>query len=101
MFIGGYALLDGSGISLAVATKQTITGLYAAVGKAYASGKAVQLINTVNAAGAVSPIPVMVQKVSTSFVLSAGPYVITVGSDDGATVVDNTPELSGAKTIKK
>lgn len=101
MFIGGYALLDGTGIDLTKSTKQTITGIYAKAATAYKSGKAVQLVNTVNTAGVVSPIPVMAQVVSTSYVLSAGPYVITIGSDDGATVVDNTPDLSGSKKSTK
>lgn len=101
MFIGGYALLDGTGIDLTDATKQTVTGIYSKAAQAYKSGKMVQLINTVNTAGVVSPIPVMVQVVSTAYVLSAGPYVITIGSDDGATVVDNTPELGNSKKSSK
>lgn len=94
--IGGYALVDCTGLDLSKSTKQTLTGVYNRIKSGYDSGKLVILTHA-----GVSPMPVYVALSSTNYIASAGPLVITFGSDDGATVVDNTPELSGAKKTTK
>ena len=94
--IGGYSMVDCSGLDLTKSTKQTITGIYNKIKAAYAAGKLVLLCNA-----GVSPMPVYIGVSSTSYVASAGPLVITFSSDDGATVVDNTPELGNTKKSSK
>lgn len=84
--IGGYALVDCTGLDLSKSTKQTLTGVYNRIKSAYDSGKLVLLTNT----GA-SPMPVMVTLSSTTYTAKVGPLVIAFTSDDGAKITDNTP----------
>lgn len=84
--IGGYALVDCTGLSLTKSTKQTITGVYNRIKSAYDSGKLVLLTNTGS-----SPMPVMVTLSGTTYTAKVGPLVIDFTSDDGAKITDNTP----------
>ena len=102
MFKGGYTMVDCTGISLSTETKQTVSGIYAKVKKAYNAGKAVFAQNLTFASLATTPIQVMINpnpaEGSTDFICTASTLQLWVGADDGVTVVNMAPSNRTTKS---
>lgn len=104
MFKGGYTMVDCTGISLSTETKQTITGIYAKVKKAYNTGKAVFAQNCTFSSKAVTPIQVMINPDPTpgskTYICTASTLQLWVGEDDGVTISNMAPSNQAKKTTK-
>lgn len=101
---GGYTMIDCSGIELTTATKQTVTGIYAQVVKAFKAGKLVLAYNLTFANGKVTPVSVMINPEpgsTTGYIATASTLQLWIDEDDGVTVVNMTPtNRTAAKSAK-
>ena len=93
---GGYIMVDCTGIDLNTDTKQTITGIFDQVDKAFKSGKPVYAINaTFNISGTgnmTSPVNVMINSDENGgYIATASTLQLWIDSDDGVTVVNMAP----------
>lgn len=80
---GGYAILSCGGLDITDDKKQTIDGLYSAIGTARATGKPVYAYDLKG----VSPVNVYITDgASDALVLTFATVIITVDTTDGATV---------------
>ena len=102
MFKGGYTMIDCTGISLSTETKQTVSGIYAKVKRAYNAGKAVFAQGCTFADLATTPIQVMVNPDpapgSKTFVCTASTLQLWIGEDDGVTVSNMAPSNRTTKS---
>lgn len=102
MFKGGYTMIDCTGISLSTETKQTVSGIYAKVKKAYNAGKAVFAQGCTFANLATTPIQVMINpnpaEGSTDFICTASTLQLWVDASDGVTVVNMAPSNRTTKS---
>lgn len=101
---GGYTMIDCSGIELTTATKQTITGIYNQVKKAYKADKQVLAYNLTFANGKVTPVSVMINPEpgsDTGYIATASTLQLWIDNEDGVTVVNMAPaNRSAAKSTK-
>lgn len=93
-FIGGYTMIDCSGIELTTADKQTISGIYNKIKKAYKANKQVLACNLTFANGKVTPVSVMINPEpgsTTGYIATASTLQLWIDEDDGVTVVNMAP----------
>lgn len=102
--IGGYTQIDCSGIELYKSEKQTISGIYNKIKKAYKANKQVLACNLTFASGKVTPVSVMINPEpgsDTGYIATASTLQLWIGADDGVTVVNMAPaNRSAAKSAK-
>jgi len=98
---GGYVMIDCKGLDLTGgSTPQVLTGLHSRIADAFATEKLILLNNCRRGSGVfVSPIPVIVNASSTSYVLYNGTLAITVTNADSATVADLTSANRTVATV--
>ena len=86
--IGGYKLIDCSGLDLLADSKQTITGIYAKVEEAYKTGKPIIAQNLEwGDVGIMSPVAVMVLPYAeNTYTATASTLQLVITSDDGVVV---------------
>lgn len=102
---GGYTMIDCSGIELTTATKQTVTGIYNQVKKAYKSDKQVLAYNLTFASGKVTPVSVMINPEpgsDTGYIATASTLQLWIDASDGVTVVNMAPagEAKASRSAK-
>lgn len=85
---GGYFMIDCKGMNLLSGASQTIAGLYAQLEKAMSLMKPVFANNVMWGAVPMTPIPVMVNTESGSFVCTSSTLQIWVASNDAVTIVN-------------
>ena len=82
----GYVVVDCTGIDLAAEEKVTVSGIYAAVSAAFASGKPIFVCNIVNDDDAITPVNVPVIISSGDYVLNVYGATVTIDDEDGVTI---------------
>lgn len=82
----GYVVVDCTGIDLAAEEKVTVSGIYAAVAAAFASGKPIFVCNVVNDGDALTPLNVFGVISSGDYVLTAYGATVTIDDEDGVTI---------------
>lgn len=86
---GGYALIDCKGLNLLAESKQTISGLYAAVKTAYENDKMTIAVNCEYGEGVrMTPIPVFMILEAGVFILTASILQVRVDNEDGVTITN-------------
>lgn len=96
--MNGYVTLSCGGLDITDDKKQTIDGLYSAIGTARATGKPVYAYDLKG----VSPVNVYITEgASSALVLTFATVIITVDTSDGATVTSAIPASENTKTTKK
>ena len=96
--MNGYVTLSCGGLDITDDKKQTIDGLYSAIGTARATGKPVYAYDLKG----VSPVNVYITDgASSALVLTFATVIITVDTSDGATVTSAIPSPENTKTTKK
>lgn len=96
--MNGYVTLSCGGLDITDDKKQTIDGLYSAIGTARATGKPVYAYDLKG----VSPVNVYITDgASSALVLTFATVIITVDTSDGATVTSAIPAPENTKTTKK
>lgn len=101
--IGGYTQIDCSGIELNKSEKQTISGIYNKVKKAYKANKQVIACNLTFASGHCTPVGILLNPNpgTTGYVGTASTLQLYIDADDGVTVVNMAPaNRSAAKSAK-
>ena len=100
--IGGYYMLDATGIDLNANKKETVTGIHAKVAKAYATGKPVICYGIVNGTAKVAPVNVTLEPSSTSYVITINATTATIDNADGITIASLIPaHTNSSKTATK
>lgn len=86
--IGGYKLIDCTGIDLLADSKQTIAGIYAKVEESYKTGKPIIAENLAwGDVGIMSPVAVMVLPYAeNTYTATASTLQLVITSDDGVVV---------------
>ena len=99
--IGGYTMIDCTGIELTTATKQTITGIYNQVVSALKVGKFTLACGLTFGDEICTPAPVMINNDPNGdeIVCTSSTLQLFVGADDGVRVVNMAP-TNQAKTTK-
>lgn len=82
----GYVVVDCTGIDLAAEEKVTVSGIYAAVAAAFASGKPIFVCNIVSDGDAITPINVSGIISSGDYVLNVCGATVTIDDEDGVTI---------------
>lgn len=86
--IGGYAMVDCTGINLLAQSKKTVSGIYAKCTEAFKSGKPIYACNCEYGTGVpATPIQVMAIIEDGTYIFTNSILQIRVGSDDGVTIV--------------
>lgn len=84
----GYVLVDGTGINLNIATKQTITGFYAKAKAAFNTGKPVLVCNCNMSGAPCTPVSVIAWMEGTDIVATGHVLRVVIDDDDGVTVTN-------------
>lgn len=85
--VGGYAMIDCSGLVLTNNESQTINGMFKQMQNAYNSGKAIWAHNCGYNEGVLSPVPVMVLNEGGRYCATSSILQIWVDNSDACTVV--------------
>ena len=86
--VGGYSLVDCSGLVLTKSTNQTIAGIWDAVDKAYKSGKPCWACNCGYNNGTLTPVPVMILDESpTEYIATSSILQISIKNNDVCKVI--------------
>ena len=81
--VGGYAMIDCTGLILTKGTNQTINGIWEQAYNAYKSGKAVFLHNCGYNDGLLSPVPVMILNESaTEYIATSNILQVSIKNND-------------------
>ena len=81
--VGGYAMIDCSGLVLTKGTNQTINGIWEQVKAAYKSGKPCWAYNCGYNNGTLSPVPVMIlDESATEFIATSSILQISIKNND-------------------
>ena len=88
MFNPGYVVVDGTGINLNVATKQTISGFYAKAKEAFDTGKPVFVANCNMSGAPCTPVSVIAWMEGTDIIATGHVLRVVIGSDNGVTVTN-------------
>lgn len=96
---GGYALIDCKGLNLLSDSSQTVSGLFARLGKAIKDNKPVYAANCKWGTNPITPIPVLVNDDgSGSHICTSSTLQIWVASDDSVTIVNMAPSNRTSKS---
>ena len=99
--MGGYILVDCTGINLLAGEKQTVSGVFAKSTEAYESDKPIWAINLQYGEGVkMTPVPVMAIKEGGKYCFSASILQIWVDAEDGVEVVNLAPANQAKKSTK-
>lgn len=85
---GGYILVDCTGLEINETEKQTISGIFAKIKKAYETNKPVYAYNCTFNGARMTPIAVMVNPIGADYVGTASTLQLWVDKDDGVTIVN-------------
>ena len=101
--IGGYSMIDCTGLELTSESKLTISGIYNKVKTAYGANKPVYACNCTFGDKLATPLNVLVNPSpddATKYVCTAATLQLTVDSSDGVTITNMAPSNRSAKSSK-
>ena len=99
--MGGYILVDCTGINLLAGEKQTVSGIFAKSTEAYESDKPIWAIGLQYGEGVkMTPVPVMAIKEGGKYCFSASILQIWIDAEDGVEVVNLAPANQAKRSTK-